>query len=49
MKSSFIPPLSAIERIEIIRGPLCILYGSDYFNKFWGGVVNIITRKSIDK
>lgn len=39
--SSFIPPMSAIERIEIIRGPMSTLYGSDAM----GGVVNIITRK----
>jgi vitamin B12 transporter len=34
-------PLSAIERIEIVRGPSSALYGSDAM----GGVVNIITRK----
>jgi len=39
--TSFIPPLSAIERIEVIRGPMSTLYGSDAM----GGVVNIITRK----
>lgn len=38
--TSFIPPVSAIERIEIIRGPMSTLYGSDAM----GGVVNIITR-----
>ena len=39
--TGFIPPLSAIERIEVIRGPMSTLYGSDAM----GGVVNIITRK----
>ncbi|MDD5530353.1 MAG: TonB-dependent receptor [bacterium] len=32
---------SAVERIEIIRGSQCALYGSDAIN----GVINIITRK----
>lgn len=39
--TSLIPPVSAIERIEVIRGPMSTLYGSDAM----GGVVNIITRK----
>lgn len=37
---SWIPPLSAIERIEVVRGPMSSLYGSDAI----GGVINIITR-----
>jgi outer membrane receptor for ferrienterochelin and colicins len=40
-EQSFIPPLEAIERIEVVRGPMSSLYGSDAM----GGVVNIITRK----
>ncbi|MBN1521348.1 MAG: TonB-dependent receptor [Candidatus Aureabacteria bacterium] len=35
-------PLDNVERIEIIRGPSPVLYGSDAF----GGVVNIITKKA---
>lgn len=43
--TSFIPPMSAIERIEVIRGPMSTLYGSDAL----GGVVNIITKKVADE
>ncbi len=34
-------PTTEIERIEVVRGPMSSLYGSDAI----GGVVNIITRK----
>lgn len=42
--TSFLPPLASIERIEVVRGPMSTLYGSDAM----GGVVNIITRKVRD-
>ncbi|MBN2449301.1 MAG: TonB-dependent receptor, partial [Lentisphaeria bacterium] len=34
-------PLANVERIEVVRGPESILYGSDAM----GGVVNIVTRR----
>lgn len=37
-------PLAMIERIEVIRGPMSSLYGSEAM----GGVINIITRKGGD-
>jgi len=40
-EQSFIPPAEAIERIEVVRGPMSSLYGSDAI----GGVINIITRR----
>src|SRR5690606_23705860 len=41
---AYLPPLHSIERIEVVRGPMSTLYGSDAM----GGVVNIITRKVAD-
>lgn len=42
---NFLPPVEAIERIEVIRGAASSLYGSDAM----GGVINIITKKHQDK
>lgn len=37
--------LSNIERVEIVKGPMSVLYGSDAL----GGVVNLITKTSSDQ
>lgn len=37
-------PLANVERIEVLRGPESVLYGSDAM----GGVINIITRRRHD-
>ncbi len=41
---TWLPP-AAIERIEVVRGPLSSLYGSDAL----GGVVNVITKRPGDE
>ncbi len=38
-------PISAIERVEIIRGPMSALYGSEAL----GGVINLITKRPKDR
>ena len=43
-EGAFIPPVNAIDRIEVVRGPMSSLYGSDAM----GGVVNIITKNATD-
>jgi len=38
-------PAAAIERIEVVRGPMSSLYGSEAL----GGVVNVISRRATDQ
>ncbi|MFT3811943.1 MAG: TonB-dependent receptor [Acidovorax sp.] len=45
LDSNFIPPLESIERIEVVRGPMSSLYGSDAM----GGIINVITKKTPEK
>lgn len=45
IEQGWIPPLAAIDRIEVVRGPMSSRYGSDAM----GGVINIITKKISDK
>lgn len=44
-KQIALPPISMIERVEVIRGPMSSLYGSEAM----GGVINIITRKTTEQ
>lgn len=41
-EAGFMPPVSAIDRIEVVQGPMSSLYGSDAV----GGVINVITKKA---
>ena len=45
IEQGWVPPLSAIERIEVVRGPMSSRYGSDAM----GGVINVITKKVSDQ
>ena len=45
VEDNWMPPVGAVERIEVVRGPMSSRYGSDAM----GGVINIITRKVADK
>lgn len=42
--SFYMPPVGMIDRIEVLRGPASVQYGSDAV----GGVVNVITKKHFD-
>ncbi|KFB09589.1 TonB-dependent receptor domain-containing protein [Nitratireductor basaltis] len=40
-----LPPVSSIDRIEVVRGPMSSLHGSDAM----GGVINIITKSAAER
>lgn len=44
-QGAFMPPISAIDRIEIIRGPASTIYGSDAI----GGVINVILKRNFEQ
>ncbi|MDQ8030183.1 MAG: TonB-dependent receptor [Brevundimonas sp.] len=44
-EGGLLPPAEMIERIEVVRGPMSSLYGSDAM----GGVINVITRRIGDE
>lgn len=44
LEANYLPPPSAIERIEVIRGPMSSLYGTSAL----GGVINVITKPVSD-
>lgn len=44
-ENGLLPPMEMIERIEVVRGPMSSLYGSDAM----GGVINVITRRIGDR
>ena len=44
VEDDWMPPIGAVDRIEVVRGPMSVLYGSDAL----GGVVNTITRRPAD-
>jgi outer membrane receptor for ferrienterochelin and colicins len=44
VEDDWMPPIGAVDRIEVVRGPMSSRYGSDAM----GGVINIITRKVAD-
>lgn len=44
-ENGLLPPVEMIDRIEVVRGPMSSLYGSDAM----GGVINVITRRISDE